>query len=184
MAEPGDVVGLMCHADREGVYDWIAAHGGTADSPETLRGQGAGGVRSEPPPDDAMRRAAAARPGSAMSISPSSTRAVRPCSVRVSWSSPGSQTAACPGWSTTGEPSPPVTVASPLISTSELTRGGRVSPDDAAGPQPDRDQVRLRGETQAADPEALAPCASMGRSGSASTKMIRTRSGLWRPRRT
>ena len=36
MAEPGDVVGLMCHADRQGVYDWIAAHGGTADSPETL----------------------------------------------------------------------------------------------------------------------------------------------------
>jgi cyanophycin synthetase len=36
MAEPGDVVGLMCHADRQGVYDWIAAHGGTADGPETL----------------------------------------------------------------------------------------------------------------------------------------------------
>ena len=36
MAEPGDVVGLMCHADRQGVYDWIAARGGTADSPETL----------------------------------------------------------------------------------------------------------------------------------------------------
>jgi hypothetical protein len=36
MAEPGDVVGLMCHADRQGVYDWIAGRGGTADSPETL----------------------------------------------------------------------------------------------------------------------------------------------------
>ena len=36
-AEPGDVVGLMCHDDRQGVYDWIAARGGTADSPETLR---------------------------------------------------------------------------------------------------------------------------------------------------
>ena len=23
-AEPGDVVGLMCHAERQGVYDWIA----------------------------------------------------------------------------------------------------------------------------------------------------------------
>ena len=36
-AQPGDVVGLMCHADRQGVYDWIAAHGGTADDPGTLR---------------------------------------------------------------------------------------------------------------------------------------------------
>ncbi len=36
-AEPGDVVALMCHAERAAVYDWIAAHGGTPDSPETLR---------------------------------------------------------------------------------------------------------------------------------------------------
>ncbi|MGD9958769.1 Mur ligase family protein [Nocardioides sp.] len=36
-AQPGDVVGLMCHADRQGVYDWIAAAGGTADDPETLK---------------------------------------------------------------------------------------------------------------------------------------------------
>jgi cyanophycin synthetase len=36
-ARPGDVVGLMCHDDRQGAYDWIAAQGGTADSPETLR---------------------------------------------------------------------------------------------------------------------------------------------------
>ncbi|MGI8522263.1 MAG: Mur ligase family protein [Nocardioides sp.] len=35
-AGSGDVVGLMCHADRQGVYDWIAEHGGTADDPETL----------------------------------------------------------------------------------------------------------------------------------------------------
>jgi len=35
-AEPGDVVGLMCHYDRQGAYDWIAAQGGTADTPETL----------------------------------------------------------------------------------------------------------------------------------------------------
>ena len=37
LAEPGDVVGLMCHADRQGVYDWLAARSGTADSPEILR---------------------------------------------------------------------------------------------------------------------------------------------------
>ncbi len=36
-AQPGDVVGLMCHADRQGVFDWLAVAGGTADDPETLR---------------------------------------------------------------------------------------------------------------------------------------------------
>ena len=36
-ARPGDVVGLMCHAEREEAYDWIAAHGGTPDGPEVLR---------------------------------------------------------------------------------------------------------------------------------------------------
>ena len=36
-AEPGDVVGLMCHEDREGVYAWLADHGFAVDSPETLR---------------------------------------------------------------------------------------------------------------------------------------------------
>ena len=35
-AEAGDVVGLMCHAERQQAYDWIAAHGGTADTPEVL----------------------------------------------------------------------------------------------------------------------------------------------------
>ena len=35
-ARAGDVVGLMCHAERQEAYDWIAAHGGTADDPETL----------------------------------------------------------------------------------------------------------------------------------------------------
>ncbi len=36
-AGPGDVVGLMCHQDRQGVYDWLAAQGFTADDPATLR---------------------------------------------------------------------------------------------------------------------------------------------------
>ncbi|GAA2151446.1 hypothetical protein GCM10009844_33630 [Nocardioides koreensis] len=35
-AKPGDVVGLMCHAEREAVYAWLAEHGGVPDSPETL----------------------------------------------------------------------------------------------------------------------------------------------------
>ena len=36
-ALPGDVVGLMCHAQRQEAYDWLAARGGTSDAPETLR---------------------------------------------------------------------------------------------------------------------------------------------------
>ena len=36
-AKPGDVVGLMCHEDRQGVYDWLAGGGFTTDTPETLR---------------------------------------------------------------------------------------------------------------------------------------------------
>jgi cyanophycin synthetase len=36
-AGPGDVVALMCHEDRQGVYDWLADHGFTIDAPETLR---------------------------------------------------------------------------------------------------------------------------------------------------
>ncbi len=38
-AAPGDVVGLMCHAQRQEVYDWIAAAGGTSDSHEVLSGK-------------------------------------------------------------------------------------------------------------------------------------------------
>ncbi|SDD18263.1 Mur ligase family protein [Nocardioides lianchengensis] len=35
-ALPGDVVGLMCHAERQEVYDWLAEHGGTPDSSADL----------------------------------------------------------------------------------------------------------------------------------------------------
>jgi cyanophycin synthetase len=35
-ARPGDVVGLMCHAERQEAYDWIAAHDGTPDGPRVL----------------------------------------------------------------------------------------------------------------------------------------------------
>ncbi|MGZ8745040.1 MAG: glutamate ligase domain-containing protein, partial [Nocardioides sp.] len=37
VAEAGDVVGLMCHAEREEVYDWLEAQGATPDTPEQLR---------------------------------------------------------------------------------------------------------------------------------------------------
>ncbi|NUR05476.1 MAG: Mur ligase [Nocardioidaceae bacterium] len=36
-ALPGDVVGLMCHEDRPGVYDWLADQGFTVDTPEVLQ---------------------------------------------------------------------------------------------------------------------------------------------------
>lgn len=35
-AGPGDVVGLMCHAERQPVYDWLDSVGATADGPEEL----------------------------------------------------------------------------------------------------------------------------------------------------
>jgi cyanophycin synthetase len=37
IAEPGDVVGLMCHAERQQVYDWLSSQGATPDTPEQLR---------------------------------------------------------------------------------------------------------------------------------------------------
>ena len=33
---PGDVVGLMCHAERQEVYDWLASVGATSDGPAEL----------------------------------------------------------------------------------------------------------------------------------------------------
>lgn len=35
-ALPGDVVGVMCHAERQECYNWITEHGGTADDSATL----------------------------------------------------------------------------------------------------------------------------------------------------
>ncbi len=47
-ALPGDVVGLMCHAERQEVYDWIAAAGGTPDDNAALAAK----VRSAAPAED------------------------------------------------------------------------------------------------------------------------------------
>lgn len=35
-ARPGDVIGLMCHAERQACYDWIASMGGTPDGAPEL----------------------------------------------------------------------------------------------------------------------------------------------------
>ena len=36
-AKPGDVVAIMCHEDRPGVYAWLTESGAVVDTPETLR---------------------------------------------------------------------------------------------------------------------------------------------------
>ena len=48
-AAPGDVVGLMCHAERQEVYDWLAAAGATPDTPADLAAK----VRAAHPGGDA-----------------------------------------------------------------------------------------------------------------------------------
>jgi cyanophycin synthetase len=47
-ARPGDVVGLMCHEDRQGVYDWLAENGFTVDTPEQLRDKVRAAQAAEP----------------------------------------------------------------------------------------------------------------------------------------
>ena len=46
-ARAGDVIGLMCHAERQAAYDWIADHAGTPDDPETLAGKVRSSAASE-----------------------------------------------------------------------------------------------------------------------------------------
>ena len=36
-ANAGDVVGVMCHAERADIEDWLASHGGAVDGPEQIR---------------------------------------------------------------------------------------------------------------------------------------------------
>jgi cyanophycin synthetase len=48
IAEAGDVVGLMCHAQRQEVYDWLAAEGATPDTPEQLRSKVERAARTSP----------------------------------------------------------------------------------------------------------------------------------------
>ena len=36
-AQPGDVVAVMCHADRPALDEWLTAHGATADGPPDVR---------------------------------------------------------------------------------------------------------------------------------------------------
>ena len=47
IAEPGDVVGLMCHAQRQEVYDWLDEQGATAGQPRAAKTQGRPCQRSE-----------------------------------------------------------------------------------------------------------------------------------------
>jgi cyanophycin synthetase len=36
-ARPGDALGVMCHAERAGIADWLGSVGATVDTPETIR---------------------------------------------------------------------------------------------------------------------------------------------------
>jgi cyanophycin synthetase len=47
MAQAGDVVGLMCHAERQQVYDWLAEEGAKPDSPDQLREKVVGAAADE-----------------------------------------------------------------------------------------------------------------------------------------
>jgi len=47
LAEPGDVVGLMCHAERQEVYDWLGSQGASPDTPERLRAKVQGATQPD-----------------------------------------------------------------------------------------------------------------------------------------
>jgi cyanophycin synthetase len=36
-ARPGDALGVMCHAERAEIADWLGSVGATVDTPETIR---------------------------------------------------------------------------------------------------------------------------------------------------
>ena len=36
-AAPGDVVGVMCHAERTAIEEWLASVGATVDGPDEIR---------------------------------------------------------------------------------------------------------------------------------------------------
>jgi cyanophycin synthetase len=48
-AGPGDVVGLMCHAEQQEVYAWLHEHGATVDDPDALREKVLAGASLTPP---------------------------------------------------------------------------------------------------------------------------------------
>ena len=48
---PGDVVGVMCHAEREAIEEWLAAEGATIDGPDEIRAKVLATRRPHPPRD-------------------------------------------------------------------------------------------------------------------------------------
>jgi cyanophycin synthetase len=49
-AAPGDVVGVMCHAERKAIEDWLAAAGATVDGPDEIRTKVLAAHPPPPPP--------------------------------------------------------------------------------------------------------------------------------------
>jgi len=38
-AGPGDVIGVMCHAERTEIAEWLRSQGASGDTPESIRGK-------------------------------------------------------------------------------------------------------------------------------------------------
>jgi cyanophycin synthetase len=49
-AAAGDVVGVMCHAERKAIEEWLAAEGATIDGPDEIRAKVLAGQHGAPPP--------------------------------------------------------------------------------------------------------------------------------------
>jgi cyanophycin synthetase len=49
-AAPGDVVGVMCHAERKAIEEWLAAAGATVDGPDEIRTKVLAAHPPPPPP--------------------------------------------------------------------------------------------------------------------------------------
>ena len=93
-ARAGDVIGLMCHAERQAAYDWITGVRRHARRRRRAVGEGPRQPRTDPAQTSPR---SICSPGVLMSRSPSTIIASSPPAERVSCASPGSHTAACPG---------------------------------------------------------------------------------------
>ncbi len=61
-ARPGDVVAVMVHEDRQGVYDWLAEHGAVPDGPAQVRAKVALNRGLHPDEDELIAAASLAPP--------------------------------------------------------------------------------------------------------------------------
>ena len=57
-AVPGDVIGVMCHAERGEIAAWLGSAGATADGPDEIRAKVLAAAAPSPPPGPLNRRVA------------------------------------------------------------------------------------------------------------------------------